>query len=269
MRALASLWFVLGTGCSATVLYEPKLQISPYLAVYQLRGDAAVQTRSGGGVANNSPQSMRTFGQDRFREDFGIRADLGDGFGGARLDYYRLDMDTTKSGELTADWGNLQAGDAVRMRATMDEFRLGYVEPLWTGKFLLRERPLEVRLGAGGHLARRDLTLRGRSVDGSRAQNLHLDGDLIYAAARARVSWQRVQFDIDYGVSPDLALRGDFGRLQQDLELRIGYTVPLREITVFAGYRFCDLDASGREGAVGYRADLQLEGFQFGVAMTF
>lgn len=269
MRALASLWFVLGTGCSATVLYEPKLQISPYLAVYQLRGDAAVQSRSGGTVQSNPPQTLRTFGQDRFREDFGVRADLGDGFGGARLDYYRLDMDTTKSGELTADWGNLQAGDTVRMRATMDEFRLGYVEPLWTGKFLVRERPLEVRVGAGGLLTHRGLDLRGRTVDGSRAQNLELEGDVAYASARARVSWQRVQFDVEYGASPDLALRGDFGRLQQDLELRLGYTVPMREITVFAGYRFSDLDASGRAGALGYRADLQLEGFQFGVAMTF
>lgn len=269
MRAFASLWLWLGAGCSATVFYEPKLQVAPYLAVYQLRGDAAVQTRSGGTVQNNAPQSLRTFGQDHFREDFGIRADLGDGFGGLRLDYYRLDMDTTRSGELAAGWGRLQAGDAVAMRATMDEFRLGYVEPLWTSKFMVRDRPLEIRLGAGGHLARRDLTLRARATDGSRSQNLHVDGDLVYGQARARVSWQRVQFDLDYAISPDLAIRGDFGRLQQDLEVRIGYTIPMREITVFAGYRFCDLDGSGREGSVGYRADLQLEGFQFGMALTF
>jgi len=55
----------------------------------------------------------------------------------------------------------------------------------------------------------------------------------------------------------------------QDAEVRASYTMPLNDITFFAGYRYSQLDASGTTNGFGYDADLTLDGYQFGVAVTF
>ncbi len=259
------------TGCTATLLYEPRLQVSPYLAVNRLRGEVAVQSSPGGGAppVDNAAQPLSTFGQDHHEDDLGIRADLGDGFGGLRLDYYRLDMNTTRAGVLEDDWGNLLQGDTVRMRAEMDELRFGYLEPLWETKASLRERPVDIKFAAGAVIAHRDMHMRSETTDGARNQTISISGDVAYAAIRGRAGWQNVAFDIDYAISPNLQLGGDWEGTQQDLELRASYTLPQRDVTFFTGWRYSDLRASGHQGAVGYDADLKLDGFQFGLTVTF
>lgn len=135
------------TGCASTALTEPVVHASPYLALYRLRGDVGLQSAGG---QDNAATSMDTFGQARRRDDVGLRVDVGDGFSGLRADYYKLDMNTSTSGQLAEDWGALLAGDSVSMFASMDELRLGYVEELVEFQTKWRAEDLRVRLGAGG-----------------------------------------------------------------------------------------------------------------------
>lgn len=257
-------------GCTTTFA-EPRLMVSPYLAVYRLRGDAAMQSNPGQGAPpqDNAAQSLRTFGQNKFDEDVGVRADFGDGFAGLRLDYFHLDASTTRSGTLGAGWGSLQQGDQVRMGATMDELRLGWLEPVWSQRTTWRDKPLQWKLAAGGVLTHRDLSLRASTVDGSRSQNLGIAGDTAAAAVRMRATWRDAMVELDYALSPDLALGGDFGSLQQDLEVRLGYTLPMHDITFFGGYRYSTLRANGTQDGFAYDTDLVLDGWQFGITVAF
>lgn len=271
MRALAALPLALLAGCSSTTFAEPRVLVSPYLAVYQLRGDVALQAFAAGPAfpVDRTPQSMRTFGQDHHREDIGVRADIGDGFAGVRFDYYKLEMGTSRVGTLTDDWGALLAGDQVRMQAEMDELRIGYLESLGTLRTTWREQPLTVRFAGGGVFSHRDLALRARTDDGSRSQNVAIDGDSLFVAARCRAAWRDWTLDAEYAASPDLVLGGDFKGYQQDLELRLAYTMALHDVTFFGGYRLSTFEADGHAGRLAYDADLTIDGFQLGISLTF
>ncbi len=268
---VAPIAVVLLAACSTTTFAEPRILVSPYLALYQLRGDVGMQSQPvpGGPLQDNAPQPLRTFGQDHHREDIGVRADIGDGFAGLRIDYYRLDQNTSKSGALGADWGRLLATDVVRMRAEMDELRIGLLEPITTVRATWRERPLTLRLAGGGVFAYRAMELRARTEDGVRTQNAEIDGDVLSLAARFRAGWRDWAFDVDYAISPEIVLGGDFDGVLQDLELRLGYTMPLHDVTFFGGYRLSTLEARGHADGFRYDADLTIDGFQLGVSVTF
>jgi hypothetical protein len=270
MRTIAIVTLAGFCSCSSLTMAEPQLHVSPYLAVYQLRGDIAMQSQPtpGGPLQDNAPQSLRTFGQDHYREDVGVRVDLGDGFGGARFDYYRLDMGTSRSGALTADYGQLLAGDVVSMTADGDELRIGYLEPLFDLETEYREQPLKFRFAAGGVLAYRDFNLRAKTVDGARSQRTDIDGNVFYPAVRARVQWRDFSLDVDYALSPDLVLSGDYEGVLQDFEVRLAYTMPLRDVTLFGGFRYSELPAESTADGFAYDADLRLDGFQFGLVLT-
>ncbi|MBX3462183.1 MAG: hypothetical protein KF830_03355 [Planctomycetes bacterium] len=270
MRIAAAVGLLGLCSCTSLTMAEPQIHVSPYLAVYQLRGKTGMQSRPtpSDPLEDNAPQSLRTFGLDHYKEDVGVRVEIGDGFGGVRFDYYRLDMGTTKSGVLGDDYGALQAGDDVRMKADMDELRASYLEPLFDLETEYRNQPLKFRFAAGAVLAYRDLNLRASTVDGARSQRTQIEGNVVYPAIRARLTWRDVALDIDYAVSPDLALGGDFEGLQQDFEARLSYRLPLRDITLFGGYRYSELVAEGTQGEFRYDADLRLDGFQFGVVLT-
>lgn len=259
------------TGCTATLLYEPQVLVSPYLTVYRLSGDVAMQSDPGGGapIQDNSPQNLRLFGQERHEDDIGVRAEIGDGFGGLRLDYFRLDMNTTRSKALEDDWGQLLEGDEVRMPVEMDEFRLGYLEPFWDGKVNVRERQISYKFAGGAVIAHRGMHQRAKTTDGLRQQTVSIDGDVGYAAFRARAAWQNLALDLDYALSPDLQIGGDWNGTQQDVEVRASYALPMRDVTFFAGYRYSTLEAQGREQNTDYAADLRLDGYQFGLMVNF
>lgn len=271
MRTHAALVATLCAACTPAVLAEPRILVSPYLAVYQVRGEIGMQSQPvpAGPLQDNAPQPMRNFGQDHHREDVGVRADIGDGFAGFRIDYYRLDMNTGDNGTLTADWGRLLANDNVAMRIAMDELRVGYLEPLVHLRSTYRDRPLSVQIAAGGVFAYRSMDLRARTTDGARTQNADISGDVIYPAARFRAAWRGFAFDADYAISPELELSGDWEGVMQDIELRIAYTLPLHDITFFGGYRYSTLPAEGQSDGFAYDADLTIDGFQFGVSVTF
>ncbi|HEX5053918.1 MAG TPA: hypothetical protein VFZ65_19220 [Planctomycetota bacterium] len=267
VTALASLF----TGCASTVMAEPKILVSPYLAVYQLRGKTSLQSPTGPGQPpqDNAPQTMRQFGQDHHHEDVGVRADIGDGFAGFRIDYYKLDMGTSHKDFLNSNWGNLLASDLVSMTADMDELRIGYLEPLLRQQVMYREQPLVFRVAGGGVFAYRDMVLRAKSDDLMRMQNLAIDGNVIYGALRCQATWRDFAIDFDYAISPGLALGGDYEGLQQDVEVRGSYTLSMRDITLFAGYRYSEFPAEGTHDNLAFDADLAIDGFQFGFAVTF
>lgn len=261
------------SGCTAT-LAEPAVQVSPYLAIYQLRGKSKMQSfvdpMAPGAVQNNTFQKMGQFGQDRFREDVGIRADIGDGFGGIRADYYQLDMDTSRKGELTNDWGNLLDGDRVSMYANMDELRVGYIEPIAEFTRDYRDEEMRFQFGIGGVFTSRQMTLKALDETFTRFQNFELAGDTIGAAVRARVSWQELALDVDYAAAPEaLVLSGDIEGLSQDIEARLSYQLPQRDISFFVGLRYSEFSGSGIAGSFRYDSDMVIDGMQFGVRVTF
>lgn len=257
-------------GCSSTTMAEPRLLVSPYLAIQQLRGEVSLQSEpTPGTLQDNGEQTLRTFGQDHYREDIGVRVDFGDGFAGFRVDYLQLAQNTNDSGVLEADWGTLLAGDVVRMDVDMDELRIGYLETLFHGKTTWRDRPLALQFAAGAVVAHRELDLSGETLDRSRQQRVEVEGDVAYAAARLRLGWRDIALDVDYAISPELALGGDFEGTLQDIEVRASYTLPMRDLTFFGGWRYSTLPGEGNTGRLAYDADLVLDGFQLGVVLTF
>lgn len=273
MRRLAVLLAAAAaTGCTSTVLTEPIIHASPYLALYELRGNTKMQSQGTlpSDLVNNPRQPLRRFGQDHFREDVGVRFDLGDGFGGIRADYYKLDQNTSKNGELQHDWGRLLAGDFASIQAEMDELRVGYVEPLFDLRTEYRDEPVRIQLGAGGVFATRSMRMRGRETTGTRNQNLTFSGDVVYLAVRARASWREFALDLDYAFAPEeLVLSGEMEDFSQDLEARVSYRLPQRDIELFAGVRWSELSASGDANGFRYDTDLIIDGFQLGVSVTF
>lgn len=256
-------------GCSSTTMAEPRLLVSPYLAVYQLRGDVALQSEPAPGIVQDNPSAqLRTFGQDHYREDIGVRVDFGDGFGGLRADYYQLDQNTTDSGVLSSDFGTLLAGDVVRMDVDGDEIRLGYLEPILDLKSTWRDRPLSLQFAIGAMFAHRELDLRASTVDRSRLQNVEIEGDVVGPSIRLRLGILRdFAVDVDYTISPELGLGGDFDGTLHDVEARASYTLPMRDVTFFAGYRYCTLPAEGHVDRLGFDAEFVLDGFQVGVTV--
>ncbi|MBL8751791.1 MAG: hypothetical protein JNK15_00715, partial [Planctomycetes bacterium] len=249
---------------------EPRILVSPYLALYRVRGDAALQSQPVPGTfQDNAAQNLRSFGQERYKEDVGVRADIGDGFAGARIDWCQLDMNTSHTGVLGADWGNLLQGDTVRAKVTMDELRLGLCESLGTLRTSWRDQPLTFRFAGGGVVAHRDFDVRGRTDDGTRTQNVEIEGDLVYVAARARATWRDFAVDAEYAICPELELRGDFDGVLHDLELRASWTMPLHDVTFFAGWRLSTLQGKGEANNLAYDADLTVDGFQLGLSVTF
>lgn len=260
---------LLSSACTATFA-DPKLYLSPYYAVYRLRGDATVQTDPGGGAPrqNNPRQPLSTFGVGSHENDVGLRAEVGDGFGGIRADYYRMTMNTMRRGVLAEDFGQMQQGDFALMSSVMDELRLSWIEPVWSATTQWREEDMTFHVGAGAQATYRDLTLHARTPDDARRQSVPISGETAAAAARFRVEWQRIAVDCDYAISPHLSLGGDFGGLQQDFELRGSYHVPLRDMTFFAAYRWSDFGGDGSADGLGYAADFKLDGFQLGLTVT-
>lgn len=262
------------SGCTSTVLAEPVVHVSPYMALYQLRGKTSIESfqdpMTPGPVQSNSTQLLRQFGQDRHREDVGLRIDVGDGFGGIRGDYYRLDMGTSRSGELTEDWGRLLAGDRANIYAEMDDFRLGYIEPLAEMRTEYRDEELRLQFGAGATVVSRNMTLQAREESYTRAQDLEISGNMLYLAMRARATWKEFSVDLDYAVAPEqLVLSGDVDGLSQDLEARLTYRLPQRDLSFFAGVRYSVYSASGTTGPFQYDADLTIDGLQLGVTVSF
>lgn len=269
MRALLILAASTLAACSSfPITSEPRILFSPYFAKYRLRGDVAMQNDPGTGIENNAAQSTSTFGLGDYEDDYGLRFDLGDGFGGLRLDYYRLGMGTSQGGLLTDDFGALIAGDTATMRAGMDEWRLAYLQSVLDVDASYRGTPVKFQFALGGAVADRDLSMRVTTTDGLRTQGVDPSGDAFYGAARFRAQVRQVSFDVDYAICPSLTT-GDYDGTQHDFEARLAYAVPFQDVTLFAGYRYSVIQAEGEQDGFGWYSDLRLDGAQFGISVTF
>ncbi len=272
MRQLTLLGLALAlTACeSFPVPTDPRVNVSPYFAHYRLRGDVAMQNNPGSGPENNSPQSLEAMGQGHYADDIGVRADIGDGFSGIRVDYYQLEMGPSGSTTLGDDFGSIPAGATAQAQPKMDEWRLSLTQEVYATKMRWREAPIDMRLGLGGTWANRrmDVDVRGTDLSGSYAQKIDLGGDVFFAAARYRATLGQVSLDIEYALSPDLQ-SGEWDDITQDFETRLSYAVPFQDVTVFAGWRYATLNGSGSAGGLDYDADMTLDGYQFGVTITF
>jgi hypothetical protein len=266
MRALLPTVALLAAACTTTFA-EPRYQLSPYVALHRVRGDAGAATPGvGGGPATaNAPQPLSRLGQGERDDDLCWRLDVGDGFAGVRVDWYRMSLDGDDGSPLGDGYGAFAAGDVATMRVRMEELRVGYVESIATARLKLQDRPLALRAGLGGVLASRDLSLTAqRAADGA-AERSTFDGENLYAALRLGARWRDFALDAEYALSPDLALGGDVGGLLHDLELRAAWTLPYYDVTLFAGWRLATIDAS----ADARSADLTLDGWLLGVSVSF
>jgi hypothetical protein len=267
MRALLPTVALLAAACTTTFA-EPRYQLSPYVAVHRLRGDAGAATPGvGGGPATaNAPQPLSRFGQGDRGDDLSWRFDVGDGFAGVRVDWYRLDLDGDGGSPLDGGYGAFAAGETATLRARMEEFRVGYVDTVATTRIDLQGRPLTLRAGAGGVFASRDLSLTARRTTDGANERSSFDGENLYAAVRLGARWRDFALDAEYALSPDLALGGDVDGVLHDVELRAAWTLPYYDVTLFAGWRLATIDASTSGGR---SADLTLDGWLLGVAVSF
>lgn len=245
---------------------NPAVNVSPYLARYQLRGDVAMQNNPGTGVENNATQSIESLGQGSHGDDFGIRADIGDGFTGIRIDYYRMDLNPSGPGTLTDDLGAIASGDAATLEPRMDEWRLAWTQSVMDGSMSWRGDPVRLQGALGATLANRDLSMDVLSPTAS--QGIDQSGNSFYGTARGRATLRQVSLDVEYSLCPELHT-GDWEGMAHDFETRISYAIPFQDVTVFAGYRYTMLEGGGSRGGLAHDTDLVIDGYQIGVTVTF
>jgi hypothetical protein len=270
-RVASLAWtIVLGACALPPALEDPKLQFTPYLSVYEVTGKTRMQSfNGGGGVVDNNSINLRDMGGGHHDEDVGGRVDVGDGFSTFRVDYLRLDANSSRKNAIPDDWGALVQGDVVHMGTIMDEVRVGYVNEVWHGTFGEKERQVDVRVGLGAVLGWRNMKMEVVEDNLVRQQTIHADDDgSIAPAVRARASLRGWFLETEYAISPEgWSFGGDFDSTQ-DLEVRIGYQIPLQDVAVYAGWRWSQYEISGTEGSLRHDDDLTLTGFQFGVVIT-
>ncbi len=270
MRALPTTLVLLSAACTSTTFAEPRYQLSPYVALHRVRGDATAATPGTGGApaTANAAQPLSAFGQGDRDDDLCYRFDVGDGFAGVRVDWYRLGIRGDDGSPLGDGYGAYAAGDEATMRTAMDEWRVGYVENVGELRTKLWDRPLALRAGAGGVFASRDLSLTATRAGDGLVERSSFDGENLYAAVRLGARWHSVALDAEYALCPDLAVAGDVDGLLHDLELRAAWTMPYYDVTFFGGWRLATIEAKSGSG-LDRRADLTIDGLLFGVSVSF
>lgn len=261
-------------GCASLPGFDsPELSFAPQLILYELQGDATMQSALGNPTGSID---TRDFGADDRDSSFGGVLGYGDGFSGLEVTYYRYDLDGNDTGTLASDFGNIPAGSTVRSEFTMNEIRLGYTAEVFRSNFTIREDEddLLLRLGLGAAITHREgefkvfrVPAQGNSQDQQKFD--FKDDGLPYASARARIDYLSFGLQLDYAINPDLTFGSDFDGSMQDLEVTLSYNFIDQGIALTAGWRRSEIPAKGREGALTYDTDFRLEGFILGLSATF
>jgi hypothetical protein len=238
---------------------DPRVTIRPVYAAYELTGDTSLQSRVGSTIVDNSPNSVNEFAAGERGDDWGGELSIGNGFSGFDFAYLKLDMHTTKVGRLGSGWGALAAGDQVRTKFFLEEFRLRYIAGLID---LELHEDWRLQIGAGGALAHREATFEAVELNAARKQKIKFSDDgVLYGGGRARLGYKHVFVDVDYMISPDLTFGGDFTDTLQDLELKAGWRFEDQDVELIAGWRFSEFPAEGTQDGLRFDADFGLEGF--------
>ncbi len=256
-------------GCSGLPgLDAPQVELIPKLAILRVKGDAAMQsTTTGGAVRSNARIGLSELGVDDRDEDVGGTIAMGDGFSGFEIDYQRLDQKSSRTGTLGAAFGAIEAGDVVQTKVFMDEFRLRYTAGIVDWEPVDGAR---LRAGPAVALTHREIEFQTIEQTLARAQTLEIKDDgVAYIGARARLDVGPLGFQIDWGVSPDWTFGGDFRGTMHDLEATVAYRFADHDVTAFGGYRRSELEAEGYRDDRRFDADLLIDGYVFGLRLSF
>ena len=262
------LCFVLLASCSTWPgLDRPQVDAGGYLALYQLRGRARMNSDVGGTIQQNPGMEMKVFGVGDRDDDVGGYITVGDGFSGFDFNYLKLTMQDTSPGVLESDFGSLPAGTTVITAVDMDEWRGRYIAKVFEQTIQGRAR---VAFGVGAALAHRDLKFFPKQQSTGVGQILTAKDDGVpYLAARLRGTYGPISINLDWTYDDGIDFGGDFEGRMQDIELLGRYEFVRQDVTLFAGYRYTELPAKGHEGDLEYRADLRLEGLLVGMQLRF
>ena len=261
------------TACTSVPgLTDPEVTLSPRYYLYKPKGSARTQSIDNGRVVENAKQDLETLGMSRRDDDYGGVLAVGNGFEGIEIEYQKVDLDDTTTGVLTSDYGTLPTGMEVSSEFVMDEMRLSYV-----AGFLDREYDLDddnyvrVRVGAGGSLVHREGRFKVFEANsGPASQSFKFsDGGVAYLSLRARADWREFSAQIDWDYSPDLAFGGDFDGNVSDLEVLFRYAFEAQDIDLLAGYRWSELQMTGRASGLRYDAAFDLAGYLLGLEFRF
>ncbi|MGA0058664.1 MAG: hypothetical protein ACO3RU_03660 [Planctomycetota bacterium] len=264
---------VFASACTSVPgLTDPEVTLSPRYYLYKPKGSARMQSSNGGRISENSKQDLETLGMSRRDDDYGGVVAIGNGFEGIEIEYQKVDLDDTTTGVLSSEYGSLPTGMAVSSEFMMDEMRLSYVAGIL-------DRELDVdddnwvrfRLGAGGTLVHREGRFKVLEANGGPASQSFKfsDGGVAYLSLRARADWREFSAQIDWDYSPDLAFGGDFEGNVSDLEFLIRYAFEAQDIDLLAGYRWSELQMTGRASELRYDAAFDLNGFVLGLEFRF
>ena len=258
-------------GCSSLPgLQHPRVTVVPQLVLLEFEGDTAMQSPgSGGGPnVNNGQVDFGELGVSERDDEFAGAIYIGDGFSGVDFTTTLFDLKGSAGGTLTENWGNFLAGDVISTKINGFDVRLRYIAQLY--EWWSEDEEWSVRLGAGAALGHREFRWRMTESTGTRTQSLDISDDgLPSAAVRAAVGYQNVGLRADYTINPDLSFGGDFEDIQQELELTAFYAFEDQDLKVTAGYRRTELRAAGDCNSLRYDMDFALDGFVFGLELTF
>ena len=253
-------------------LDSPKFTLSPRIHLDVHRGEARMQSLQGAMVVDNAPQTMDQLGQNGRDEDWAIVATAGDGFSGLELEYRHIAIEDTSTGILGANYGSVPVGTEVSADLRLDSWRLAYFGEVLGHRFETSNgQEIDVKLAAGVALAHRDGDFEV-SEDGNTGvlETVHFSDDGVpYLGLRGRVEWNQLSFDIDWLYSPDISFGGDFTGNLKDFAVIGRYHLEAQDVTLLAGFRWMDVDASGDESGLRYDTDFAVEGFVLGVEFDF
>ncbi len=252
---------------------SPQLHFAPQVLLYSLEGDAKMESAISNPVVS---MDTRDFGADDRDSDYGGVITYGDGFSGFEAAYFNYDMDSSDTGLLVSDFGDVPGGSEVNSSFKMNEYRFGYTGQVLEHSFTIREDQddLVARLGLGAAMVHRDgrfkverVLLQGNSGDSER---IHFKDDgAPYLSTRGEVEWLGATLRVDYSINPDINFGGDFDGTMQDLEFTLEYSFPDQGVSLFAGWRRTEIPAEGRENGLKYDTDFRLEGYTLGLSASF
>jgi hypothetical protein len=250
-------------------LDDPDVGLEPFLTLYRFRGRTSMASVENGAVTRNPSQDLRTLGHTSRDEGFGGRIAIGDGFSGFEAHFLQVDNLTTKRGTLEANYGTLSTGDVVTTELNMIEVRAAYTGEVLGHEFELNDEPLTVRWGLGAALANRQIDLILHNVNGPDERNELRDNLVPYATTRLRFDHRNAGLQVDYGINPEYDFGNEFEGILSDVEVRLDYTFDVQGVTLFAAYRYAQLDGFDNADGLFFRNDFVVEGYTLGARISF
>ena len=135
------------TGCSAIPgLDEPRVILTPQLALLEIDGEGSQQSFVGPTPTNNPEVDLQEVGLGERDDEFGAMVHIGDGFSGFDVAGTLFDQKSSATGTLSQNFGNLVAGDVINTTIDGFEVKARYIAGLVDWE---TEEELRFKLGVG------------------------------------------------------------------------------------------------------------------------